>query len=451
MLATSSAPSASIASPSLSASFSCKASELLEALKGVDALRKSDPRGLLGASVFLSDSQCGLTVEAFSLFTSGALLAWLPSGKASGSFSLPLLPLLALVKTTKGKGTIAYREGKLSSSESGASLSLPFGGWWEDHPDQNEGSARGRGYSLPSIASMELPADSIGFALSPFLLVSRFCSADRDRQALIGSGFYGGNFYATDGHSLRKAPASLSALPKAQGGFPSDAWLPAWLSSIVEAFTKPAERENLLGFYFPTKGGSQSLRFGTKGGSIVALRFPASPGTFPQCDQLFPSSLPFAFEANTKTFLSTVENLLQGLKASDGSPFIELTFDGCILEVELSAKIQKNVGTKRKPELEDVGSQDAALRCLSIEAPTDPSLDDGFYDLPEAQQATARQKFMHESRVLINGFFLQKALKSFLQEGDNIRFQWKDCRSVLMLSAFTKESKAVIMPVLKRR
>jgi hypothetical protein len=355
------------------------------------------------------------------------------------------------VKTTKGKGAIDYKEGKLSSSESGASLSLPFGGWWEDHPDQNEGSARGIGYSLPSIASMELPADTAGFALSPFLLTSRFCSADHGKQALTGSGFYGGGFYATDGFSLRKSPASLPGLPKAQGGFPSDAWLPAWLSPIVEAFTKPAERESLLGFYFPSKGGAQALRIGTKGGSIVALRFPASPGTFPKCDQLFPSSLPFAFEANTKALLSTVENLLQGLKASDGSPLIELAFDGRILEVELSAKIQKNVGTKRKPELEDVGSQDASLHCFSIEAPTDPGFDDGFYDLPETQQAMARERFRHESRILVNGFFLQKALKSFLREGDNIRFQWKDGRSVLVLSAFAKESKAAIMPVLKRR
>jgi len=451
MLATSSAPSASIASPSLSASFSCKASELLEALKGVDALRKSDRSGLLGASVFLSDSQCGLTVEAFSLFTPSALLAWLPSGQASGSFSLPLLPLFSFVKTTKGRGAIDYREGKLSSSGSGASLSLPLGGWGEDHPDQNENSARGRGYSLPSVASMELPAETAGFALSPFLLSSRFCSADHSKQALMGSGFYGGNFYATDGFSLRKAPASLPALPKAQGGFPSDAWLPAWLSPIVEAFAKPAEREALLGFYFPTKGGAQALRFGTKGGSIVALRFPASPGTFPKCDQLFPSSLPFAFEANTKALLSTVENLLQGLKASDGSPLIELAFDGRILEVELSAKIQKNVGTKSRPELEDTGSQDASLRCFSIEAPTDPNLDDGFCDLPEAQQEKAIEKLISESHVLINGFFLQKALKSFLQEGDKIRFQWKDGRSVLVLSAFTKESKVAIMPVMKRR
>ena len=444
-------PSASLASPFLSASFSCKASELLEALKGADALRKSAPDslGLLGASVFFSDSQSGLRVEAFHCYGMGALLAWLPSGQASGSFSLPLLPLLSFVKATKGKGSLAFSEGKLSASASSASLSLASGPCWEAHPDENE-SRRKEAYSLSSLASAELPAASMGFALSPFLLASRFASSDHGKQALMGAGFYGGSFYGTDGFSLRKAPASLPALPKASA-FPAEAWLPSWLSPIVEAFAKPAERESLLGFYFPERKGAQALRFWTKAGLLVALRFPASPGSFPNCDQLFPDKLPFFFHANTKAFLSAVESLLEGLKASDGQPRIELFLDGRILEVELSATLQKDVGSRSKPELEDLGKQEAFFRCQSIEALTCPSLDAGFFDLPESQQTMAREKYWHQSRLLVNGRYLQKALKSFLQEGESIAFQWKDGRSPLLLSAFTEGSRALIMPVQKRR
>jgi hypothetical protein len=443
--------SASTSSPYLSASFSCKASELLEALKGADALRKSAPDsfGLLGASVFLSDSQSGIRLEAFHCYGMGALLAWLPSGQSSGSFSLPLLPLLSFVKATKGKGSLAFSEGKLSASASGASLSLPAGPCWEAHPDQNE-SHRRETYCLASLASAELPADSMGFALSPFLLACRFASTYHSKQALMGAGFYGESFYGTDGFSLRKAPASLPAFPKASA-FPAEAWLPSWLLPIVEAFAKPAERESLLGFYFPEKRGAQALRFWTKAGLCVALRFPTSPGSFPKCDGLFPDRLPFSFKANTKAFLSAVESLLEGLKASDGEPRIELALDGRILEVELSATLQKNVGSRSRPELEDFGKQEASFRCESIEAPTCPSFDAGFFDLPESQQTMAREKHWHPSRLLINGRFLQKALKSFLLEGESISFQWKDGQSPLLLSAFTEGSKALIMPIQRRR
>lgn len=447
----STSPSASLTSPFLSASFFCKASELLEALKGADALRKSAPDsfGLLGASVFLSDSRSGLCVEAFHCYGMGALLAWLPSGQASGSFSLPLLPLLSFVKATKGKGTVAFSEGKLSASASGASLSLSAGPCWEAHPDQNE-SHRKEAYYLASLASAELPADSMGFALSPFLLASRFASTDQSKQALMGAGFYGESFYGTDGFSLRKAPASLPAFPKAFA-FPAEAWLPSWLSPIVEAFAKPAERESLLAFYFPERRGAQALRFWTKAGLCVALRFPACPGSFPKCDGLFPSLLPFFFKANAKAFLSAVESLLEGLKASDGEPRIELFLDGRILEVELSATLQKNVGTKARPELEDYGKQEATFRCEYVKAPTDPCFDDGFFDLPESQQTMAKEKHWHQSRLLVNGRFLQKALKSFLQEGESLSFKWQDGRSPLLLSAFTEGSKALIMPVQRRR
>jgi hypothetical protein len=447
----STATATATATASFSPYFACQASELLDALKGAEALRKSaDKFGLLGASVFLSSSGAGLTLEAFhALGSASALLAWLPSGRCRESFSLPLLPLLSFVKATKGKGSVLFTEGKLSASASGASLSLSAGPYWPAHPDQNEVWRR-EGYALPSLASAELPAEVEGFPLSPFLLASRFASGDYSKQALMGAGFYGESFYATDGFSLRKAPASCPAFPKASR-FPAEAWLPSWLASVVEAFAKPVERESLLGFYFPARKQSQALRFCTKAGLLVALRFPEAPGSFPKCESLFPESLPFYFSANTKAFLEAVESLLQALKASDGEPRIELSIDGPIGELQLSAALQKNVGSKARPELEDVGKQEASLSIRALQAPKDPRFDDGFFDLPESQQTMATEKHWHESRLLINGRFLQKTLKSFLQEGESVRFSWKDGCSPLTLSAFIPESKALIMPIQRRR
>lgn len=445
-------PSAHVSAPvAFSPFFSCDASELLEALKGAEALRKSADRfGLLGASVFLSSPGAGLYVQAFHcLGNASALLAWLPSGNVRESFSLPLLPLLSFVKATKGKGSVSYSKGKLSASASGASLSLAAGPSLFDHPDQNE-IWRQESYNLPDLSARLLPADSEGFPLSPFITTACFASKDEAKQALIGAGFYGQSFYGTDGYSLRKAPASLPDFPKA-AAFPSEAWLPSWLASIVEAFAKPAKRESLLGFYFPARKGSQALRFCAPSGLSVVVRFPEAPGTFPKCDQLFPDRLPFYFTAETKAFLEAVEALLQALKASDGSPLIGLSIDRPIGEVQISAVLQKNVGTKNRPEMEDVGTQEASVRIKAAAAPADPSLDDAFWQSPESQQEMARAKFKHESTVLLNGFFLQKALKSFLTEGEVIRFAWKDAHAPVLLSAFVPESQALIMPVQKRR
>lgn len=451
MLATS--PLSSVQSvSSASPCFSCKASELLEALKAADLLRKSaDSRyGLLGASVFFSDTGAGVSVEAFQNCSVNALSAWLPSGFCRGSFSLPLLPLLAFVKATKGKGEIAYKESKLSSSASASSLALPFGPSLFDHPDQNE-SWRKEGYCLLGLQKACLPDDVKGFALLPLLTASKLCSSDESKQALIGAGFAGEAFTATDGFCLRKLPASLPALPKASGGFPEEAWLPAWLAPIVEALAKPKERHELLAFYFPTKREAQALRFRTKAGLSVVLRFPSVPGAFPRTDQLFPSSFSSFFVADTKSFLSAVESLLQALKASDGEPRIELCCD-TPGEILLSADLQRNVGSKKKPELETIGKQEASFRTSILEAalPSDPRFDDGFFELPASQQEMAIAKHKHESRILVNGLFLQKLLKSFLGEGDKLRFSWNDSRSPILLSAFTPESKALLMPIQRR-
>lgn len=453
MLATSSAPVSAPASASFSPYFSCKASELFDALKGAEALRKSaDKFGLLGASVFFSTSGAGFYVQAFhALGSASALLAWLDSGNLKGNFSLPLLPLLSFVKATKGKGTIYYSEGKLSASASSASLSLSHGPALFEHPDQNE-TFRKESYCLTELAERQLPAEAEGFPLSPFLTASAFCSSDHAKQALTGAGLYGESFYATDGFSLRKAPAFLPAFPKASA-FPAKAWLPSWLASVFRAFAKPVaiEKQSLLAFYFPAHKGSQAIRFCTSAGLFVVLRFPEVPGSFPNCDQLIPDRFPFSFKASTKAFLEAVESLLQALKVSDGAPLIALSADGPIGEVRLSATLQKNIGSKAKPELEDVGKHEASLFVRQIEAPSDPSLEDAFWQSPESQQEMAKEVFWHQSTILINGCFLQKTLKSFLSEGETIRFSWKDGKSPVLLSAFVPESKAIIMPVQKRR
>ena len=439
-------------SPSASPCFSCKASELLEALKAADLLRKSSDfcYGLLGASVFFSDTGAGVSVEAFQNCSFNALSVWLPSGFCRGSFSLPLLPLLSFVKATKGKGEITYKEGKLSSSASSSCLVLPFGLSLYDHPDQNE-HWRKEGYCLSSLQEACLPDSAKGFALLPFLTASKLCSSDESKQALMGAGFSGEAFTATDGFCLRKLPAFLPALPKASGGFPEEAWLPAWLAPVVEVLAKPKERPELLAFYFPAKREAQALRFRTKAGLSIVLRFPAVPGSFPHTDQLFPSSFSSFFVADTEAFLAAVESLLQALKASDGEPRIELCCDNPG-EILLSADLQKNVGSKKKPELETVGRQEASFRtsCLEAELPSDPRFDDGFFELPASQQEMAIAKHKHESRLLVNGLFLQKLLKSFLGEGDRLRFSWNDSRSPIMLSAFTSESKALLMPIQRR-
>lgn len=452
MLCPSLSPSTLSPSASPSPCFSCQASELLEALKAADFLHKSavSRYGLLGASLFFSDTGAGVSVEAFQNCSVSALSLWLPSGFCRESFSLPLLPLLSFVKATKGKGEITYKESRLSCSVSSSYLALPCGPSLYDHPDQNE-SWRKESYCLSDLQEACLSDLAKGFALLPFLTASKLCSSDESKQALIGAGFAGEAFTATDGFCLRKLPASLPALPKASGGFPEEAWLPAWLSPVVERLTRAKERQELLAFYFPERKEAQALRFRTKAGLSVALRFPAVPGSFPRTDQLFPSSFSSFFVANTEAFLSAVESLLQALKASDGAPRIELCCD-TLGEIMLSADLQKNIGSKKKPELETVGRQEASFRtsCLEAALPSDPRFDDGFFDLPASQQEMALAKHKNVSRLLVNGLFLQKLLKSFLGEGEKLRFSWNDSKSPIMLSAFTPESKALLMPVQRR-
>jgi hypothetical protein len=441
-------------------SFTVKASELLSALKAAEAFRKGVSaasfyrKGSLDSgAIFLSaNGPEGFYVEGF--LGQEAFCLWLPSGKLSGSFSLPVDSLLPFVKATKGKGELSYGEGKLSAFPSGASLSLPAGESLKDSDSGERQELYASVYSLPTLSASIVPDDQPGFPLAPFLTASCFASDDAGKHALSGIGFSDGAFCGTDGFSLRQTPAFPSLLPKAAGGFPENAWLPAWLSPCAKALCKASEEQSLLAFHWPMKQSLQAVRFWLPSGILAAFRF-SEKGSFPQYRKLIPDSLPFAFACNRKPFLSAVEALLSTLKASDGAPHIELSFqpggfssDGPG-EVVLSVTLQKNKGTKAKPELSDVGSQEASFCCSFTACSADPAFQEGFFDLPESQREMAKAKHQHESRILCNAFFLQRALKSFA--GDRLLFQWKSELSPFLLSCFAPDDLCLIMPVQKRR
>lgn len=450
----------SLASTMKKPSFSVKASELLSALKAAEAFRKGISaasfyrKGSLdyGAVFFSANGPEGFYVEGF--LGQEAFCLYLPSGKLSGSFSLPVDSLLPFVKATKGKGELFYAEGKLSASPSGASLSLPAGESLKDSDSAERQKLYASVYCLPTLAASVVSDDQKGFPLAPFLTASCFASADAGKMALAGVGFSDGAFCGTDGFSLRQVPAFPPLLPKASGGFPDDAWLPAWLSPCVKALCKASEEQGLMAFHWPMKQSLQAIRFWLPSGILAAFRF-SEQGSFPQYRQLIPDRLPFAFTCNRKPFLSAVEALLSALKASDGAPHIELSFqpggfssDGPG-EVALSVTLQKNKGTKAKPELSDVGIQEASFCCSFTACSADPAFHEGFFDLPESQQEMAKAKYQQESRILCNAFFLQRALKSL--DGERLLFQWKDERSPFLLSCFSPDDLCLIMPVQKRR
>jgi hypothetical protein len=435
--------------------FSAKASELLEACKGLEAFRK----GAQSASLYKSSGlDCGAAFLAFggAAFTlegfhqREAFYAWLPSSFGSGSFSLPFALLLSFVKATKGKGFITYESGKLSASASGTSLSVEAGPALESSEAAEAQKLFAEAYDLPALAQKQLSAEAEGFPLWPFLLAAPFASADFSKQVICGAGFSAESFWATDGFSLRRSPASLPAFPKS-GAFPESAWLPAWLSSIVEAFAKPAERESLWAFFFQPKQSYSALRFSAPSGLIVALRFSSDRGSFPNCAQLFPESLPFSFSIDREAFLHTVEGLCQALKSSEGAPLLDLSFDPESGSLGFSALLQKNKGSKQRPELEEVGKQEASCFARFESFPEDPSFESGFSELPEDQRLMAKAKLEDQKRLCINGLFLLKAIKSFAKEGSRLSFQWKDSRAPFVLSAASAASACLIMPVQKRR
>lgn len=305
---------------------------------------------------------------------------------------------------------------------------------------------RGSHY-LVSLLSSELTEAQKGFPLAPFLSVAPFCSDDAGKLALCGAGFSGSAFFAADGFSLRKQEASLPGFPKASAGMPDAAWLPSWLASCINALIKPAEKESLLAFHWPERMECQALRFWLPSGICAAFRF-SKAADFPNYQKLIPSELPYAFTADRKAFLSMVSGLLQSLKAYDGQPRIDFYFDAPIGTVEASVTLQRNTGTKQKPDLEKVGIQEASITAFYSGFHGDPAFDDGFFDLPETQRDVAHRKFAIESKLCCNAFFLEKALKSFKE--DRICFQWSNGVSPFIVSNGSPGSLALIMPVQKR-
>jgi len=446
-------PSASFVKAS-ELSFSASASELLQACKAFEAFRKASPSTygarITGEAVFFSSTGAGLMLQGFASLSYGAFLAWRPSGELRDGFSLPWLPFFSFVKATKGKGSLSYKSGKLFASASGASLSLEAGPSLFDHPDQNESWRKERLF-LPCFAEKE-GSQLSSFPLFPFLSASRFASDDASKQALTGAWLsteaLPAAFYATDGFSLRKLPVSLPALP--MGELPAEAWLPSWLAPIVEACTKASEREALLGF-FQEESRCAALRFWLPSGILIALRFDEKPASFPSVEKLFPRKLPFSLSVDHESFASSVDQLCKALKASEGSPYIELSFNGLEGSISLSAELFANHGTKKKPDLKPMGNQEASVRASFESFADDPRFSSGFYEKPEKEREALMLRFESESRILVNAFFLQKALKSYEREGARLFLSWQEERSPFLLSSSVPESLCVIMPVQKRR
>jgi len=442
--------SAPASASALPLSFSAKASELLEACKGLEAFRKGaqsaacfKSSGLDCGAAFLAFTGAAFTLEGFH--QREAFYAWLPSSFGSGSFSLPFALLLPFVKATKGKGLITYESGKLSASASGASLSLEAGPALESsEAAEAQKIFAAEGYSLQAIAEKLLPAEAEGFPLLPFIKAAPFCSSDFSKQVLTGVGFSAQSFFATDGFSMRKSPA-YSAFP-----FPEEAWLPAWLSPVIEAFAKPAERESLSAFFFHEKKSCSALRFRSPSGLLVALRFDSNKGRFPNCGRLFLGSFAFSFSVDREAFFSIVKSLLEALKSSDGLPLIDLSFNPESGSLGLSAILQKNVGSNRKPELEEAGKQEASCFARFESFPEDPSFDVGFAELPEAQRLMAKEKLSDQLKLTVNASFLLKAIKSFEKEGSRLSFQWDGSKLPVALSGGVEASCCLIMPVQRR-
>jgi hypothetical protein len=435
-------PSLPVASPWFHAS----ASELLSALKALDAFRKASRFPL--SPVFFSDSGAGITVQAFR--QKEAFLAWLPSGSIKGSFSLPFEPLFSFVKSTKGKDRIFWNDAigpvaeRLSASD-GSAILLSMGESLESSATYESEKLFREVCNLETIASE--PATVPAFPLLPFLTVAGFAAKDEAKAALCGAGFRNGAFCATQGHYLRKASADLPTLPSA-GSFPAEAWLPSWLASVVSATEKPAKRQNLLAFLWPEKQSLQALRFFSSSGLCFVIRFEPQ-SNFPQYDQLFPSQS-FSFSFQREAMLSTVDRLLSSLKSSDGLPNVDLTLDGAVDQLLLSVELFRDTkeGSKYSPSLESIGKQEASLSVRFQNHPIDPIFSAGFFEKSEADQEAARVFYDRQRILTLNLAYLQKILKSF--DDAILTFSYTSATAPITIGRDDQE-KALIMPVQKRR
>ncbi len=433
----------SLSSPSSSSaptlSFVASAFELLAVVKAAEAFKKAQTHGIVGDRLFLSANGAGLLVEAFA--GKAAFAAWLPAelspfhGEVKRA-SFPLLPLLSFLKATKGKGPVSFN-GKAFAADSG-SLTLPA--------EAVELSEADLLYEkeLPLLPFLKAEGLSEGFPLAPLFSLKGLPSKDAAKLPLCGFGFSEKSFCATDGYGLREACADLPACWRAES-FPASAWLPAFVLPLVEACTIKKERESLLGFW-QEKREAGFLRFSFGVCSFVALRFPLC-GSFPNWRQLFPSQK-HTLLTDRKALLSALSPLLSALKASAGNPHVQITTDGAIGEIFLSAELYADTGkgSKHSPDLAPMGSQEASVRASFRSFPQKPELSDGFWELKELDREEAKKAYGKESSFLVNGFFLEKLLKSF--SSDRVELGWT--HSIAPITFAEGKERALLMPVQKR-
>ncbi len=420
-------------------SFVCSAFELLAVAKAAEAFRKAQTYGIAGDRLFLSVDGAGLLMEAFA--GQAAFAAWLPAelspfhGEVKRA-SFPLLPFVAFLKATKGRGVISF-DGKAFAAD-GGSLALPAEAFELSETDllyEKE---------LPLLPFLKAEGLSEGFPLAPLFSLKGLPSKDEAKLPLRGFGFSEKSFCATDGYCLREACADLPAYWQAKS-FPASAWLPAFVLPLVEACTIKKERESLLGFW-QEKREAGFLRFSFGACSFVALRFPLC-GSFPNWSQLFPSQK-HTLLTDRKALLSALSPLLSALKASAGNPHVQITTDGAIGEIFLSAELMADTGkgSKHSPDLVPMGSQEASVRASFRSFPQKPELSDDFGELKELDREAAKKAYGKESSFLVNGFFLEKLLKSF--SGDRVELSWT--HSIAPITFSEGKERALLMPVQKR-
>ena len=421
-------------------SFVASSFELLAVVKAAEAFRKAQTYGITGDRLFLSADGAGLLVEAFA--GKSAFAAWLPAelspfhGETKRA-SFPFLPLLSFLKSTKGKSTVSF-DGKAFAAD-GGSLSLPAEAFELSEADILYGK------ELPLLPFLKAEGLSEGFPLAPIFSLKGFPSKDAAKLALNGIGFSEKSFCATDGFCLRESPADFPAYWRPES-FPASAWLPAFVLPLLEACTVKKEREKLLGFW-QEKREAGFLRFSFGLCSFVALRFPIG-GSFPNYRQLFPSQK-WELSTNRKALLSALSPLLSALKGSAGKPHVTLTTDGAVGEIFLSAELMADTGkgSKHSPDLASMGNQEASVRASFRAFPQKPELSDGFWELPESKQEQAKEAYGKESSFLVNGFFLEKILKSF--SGERIELSWT--HSIAPITFSEGKERALLMPVQKRK
>lgn len=455
MLSTSTVP---MTPKAVGVSFVCPAGSMLSACKSLEAFRKGKAEvfGLVADSVFFECSGAGVYVEAFGL--SSSFLACVGDGVAAGSFSLPWDAFFAFVKATKGKGDLSYQAGKLSASVSGSSLSLAAGDGKRCHadvtlPGEEEWLGADQLASLESLAGACLPADAAGFPVDSVLRASGFCSDDAAKEVL--SGVYLSeelrSIVGTDGHTLYR-----SNIHEGSGVIAWGAWLPGWLSSVLQAGLT-AKGKKALGsawaFYFKGAAGVRAVRCWVNHSLMVAVRWRDCGASYPQVGQLIPdaSKLSSSFSFQRETLEAALLPLVKALKGSAGKPLADCSFDGETGRLSIEAELFSKVGgTRYVPELESIGIQESSAVVTAGRFFPDPRVHEpGFHDKSDKEQATFLSVWEASRSFCVNALYLERLLKVWKAEGsDRIHLSFSGGKALFFE---TGSSQALLMPVLRRR